>query len=164
MDNKDKVDFDLDFLDKNVKEKPKQKPNSSKDPNWVFYEGNKGTNKNPASDYSKGPSKNWLWVLGVIGFFIIVGLFSGDSNSTSTTSSTNNGLVQVGQYMCSTYYADQADNMAPSSVTKAELDSETDRIDAITNARIAEKKYLDTTYVDETDQWAIDNYNSRVRA
>ena len=32
MENKNKINFDTDFLDENTKEKPKEKPKSSKDP------------------------------------------------------------------------------------------------------------------------------------
>jgi len=157
MENKDKVDFDLDFLDKNAKEKPKQKPNSSKEPDWVFYDDK----KKPDSDYKKGPSKAWMWVLGVIGFFIIIGIFSGDNNSTSTSNSTN-GLVQVGQYMCSTYYADQADNMAPPSYQKSSLDSTSSELDSRGTALDSEKAQIENEYVDETNQYSINTHNAKV--
>ncbi len=153
-----KIDFDLDFLDKNVKEKPKQKPNFSKDPNRVFYDDK---NK-PYNDYGKGPSKTWMWVLGVIVLSVVVGIFLGDSNNTSTTSPTNNGLVQVGQYMCSTYYADQADNMAPSSYQKSSLDSTSSKLDSRGTALDSEKFQIKNEYVDETNQYNIDAYNAKV--
>jgi len=149
-----KIDFDLDFLDKNAKEKPKQKPNSSKDPNWVFYDDkNKSDN-----DYNRGPSKTWMWVLGVIGLFVVIGIFSGDSNNTPA----NNGLVQVGQYMCSSYYANQADSMAPPSYQKSSLDSTSSELDSRGNALDTEKSQIENEYVDESSQYSINTYNAKV--
>ena len=158
MEDKDKVNFDLDFLDKNAKEKPKDKPNSSKEPDWVSYdEKNK-----PDNDYEKGPSKSWMWVLGVIGFFILIGIFSGDSSSTSTSSSTPDGLVRVGQYMCSQYNANQADLLKPSdSETSIQLASSSlDQRDAeLTRMR----NEIDSSYVSEySSQYEINQYNTQV--
>ena len=157
MQDPKKIDFDLDFLDKDVKDKPKKNTNTSKEPNWVFYKGDKGTNKNSASDYSKGPSKKWLWILVVIGFFVITGIFSGNSNT-----STNNGLVQVGQYMCSDYNASQADNMKPPSNQKSLLDNASSEIDSRSTSLDTEKFQIENEYVDDTDQSSIDAHNAKV--
>lgn len=159
MSNKDKINFDLDFLDKNVKEKPK-KDSSSKDPNWVFHDGK----SNQEKKYTKkeSPAKVWMWGIGVVGVIVLIGIFSGD-NSNNTSNSTN-GSVQIGQYMCSSYAATQADNMAPNTLIKSQLESESSRIDAETQRRSLEENYLNNAYVDTTDQYAVDSYNTRLEA
>ena len=159
MGKKDKINFDLDFLDSNAKEKPKHNTNDSKDPNWVFY----NDKSKSESDYKEGPSKNWLWVFGVIGFLILIGIFSGDSSTTSTpNSSSSAGKVQVGHYMCDSYYANQADNLAPNSYVASSLSSDSDQLDATSASLDRERSQIENEYVDEYSQYSIDQHNERI--
>lgn len=168
--DKDKINFDLEFLEKNTKEKPKEQP-KSKDPNWVFHKDQPKEGMKSFKLDKKHSKKTWLWGLGVVVVIIILASSSGDSGSSSTSgsttksySNTDSGMVQVGNYMCSSYAAGQADNLEPSSFTKSQIEAEYDRVEAMGNARESEKADLDSTYVDDTDQYEIDSYNQRVRA
>ena len=173
MDKKDKINFDLDFLEKNTKEKPKELP-KSKDPNWVYHKDNSGTKGSPkppvaSSSRMSDTAKKWAWGIGIVVAIVIFSSLGGNSstptNSMTTEADTNsNRQVQVGNYMCSSYAASQADSMAPSSVTEASLTAEENQVNAMSNARKAEKQRLDSVYVDQTDQTAIDSYNAQVDA
>lgn len=167
---KNKINFDLDFLEKNTKEKPKESP-KSKDPNWVFHKDQPKEGMKSFKLDKKYSKKTWLWGLAIVAFIIILASSSDSGSSSSSSSatkssysSTNSGMVQVGNYMCSSYAASQADSMEPSAYTKNQIEAESDRVDAMTSARKSEKADLDSTYVDETDQYAIDSYNERVDA
>jgi hypothetical protein len=164
--NKDKINFDTDFLDQNAKEKPKEKPKSSdsKDPNWVFHNGSNG-GENPASGEKESRGKLWLWAIGIV---IAIGIISSLGSSGSTTSSTptpNNLISGSGQtYRCSSYAYDKATSMEPSSLTQTQINSESNALDIRTNSLNVEGRRIDNMYVDEYDQYSIDSYNEVVAA
>jgi hypothetical protein len=174
MENKDKINFDLDFLDKNTKEKPKHNPNTSKDPNWVFHDGNKSNTRKapvPASGGMSDTAKKWAWGIGIFIVLAIIGSLS-DSSSSSTPSTSSNtyqpttsasdGSVRVGQYWCSSYAASHADSIEPSATEKNALDIQATRVKNAGDARKVEKASIENEYVDETDQYAIDEHNARI--
>lgn len=172
------IKVDLDFLDKNTKEKPRptptptQKTSDPKDPNWVPYNGNQSsTPKKPMSRSVKG----WLWFIGAIVLLVVISSFSGNDDTTPTptpttysNSTTNSGNQAVsganGQtYMCSDSDYDQAVAMKPSSTESSELDNESSSIDSRTAALQTEKDNMDSMNVtDNSDQSSIDEFNADV--
>ena len=174
MENKDKINFDLDFLDKNAKEKPKDKP-KSKDPNWVFHKDNPDAKayKAPSSFNPYGLSdtqKKWAWGLGIVLVLIIVGALSGSGNSTSTpsapstTSSSNSNLIGAsGQtYSCTDDNYNQATALEPDPATVASLNTESAELDSRQTALNTESAQVDAMYVDQSDQTSLDTYNAAV--
>lgn len=160
MEHKDKIDFDLNFLDKNTKEKPKQQ-SKSKDPNWVYHKDGPGA-KNPNAPSSDGMSDNakkWAWGIGLVLLFIVIGAFSDDS---STSSSTNSGMVQNGDFMCSSYNSTAADNLGPTASERSSIDSTSSSLDYRGDALASEKDDIESEYVDEYDQDSIDEHNERI--
>lgn len=170
MENKDKINFDLNFLDKNIKEKPQQKQSTSGGPNWGYPNDGHNVEGSRATTSPGGLSdaaKKWAWGIGIVVVISTISSFSGNSSSTPTPSTVqsatdSSGQVQVGHYMCSSYAASYAGSIQPNSTTLTELNAESDRIDAMGIARKSVKADLDSTYVDQTDQYAIDSYNERV--
>lgn len=148
----DHLKFDTDFLDKDTPQKT----------------GTTNREK-PLSEKSKYNWKKILIISGVVLFFGWV-IFSGSSDSTSTSNSTytpttnsNNLLTEGGNtFRCSDSNYNRAVQLKPSSATGAQLASESDSLDARIAANKAEKAALDAMYVDNTDQYALDSYNSRV--
>lgn len=162
--SKNHLDIDLEFLDK--KEAPKTAPT---------HTGH--SSSTPASTpVSSGYKYNWRNILIIGGVVLFFGwaIFSGSNNSTSTSNSTytpstgsnsNNLLSDGGQtFRCSDYNYDRAMQLKPNANTGAQLASESDTLDRQIAANKAEKSDLDGMYVDENDQYAINNYNSRVDA
>ena len=172
MSNKDKINFDTDFLDQIAKEKPKETPKSAggKDPNWVFHNGNKGKSPTPDAGGMSDSAKKWAWGIGIVLLFIVIGAFSDDSSSTSSTSngtyqpstSASDGSVRVGQYWCSSYAASHADSIEPSNSEKTSLSIQKTRVENAGETLTAEKTALENEYVDETSQYAIDAHNARI--
>jgi len=150
MKNNEKIDFDLNFLDKDFKEKPKTSPKTQ-------------NTTTPSSGGLSDSAKKWAWGIGIFLVIIIIGAFSDDSSTSSTSSTTtNNGMVQVGQYMCSSYYANRADELAPSSITKTSLTTQASDLDSMNTNLENEKSEVENEYVDETDQYSIDQHNEKV--
>lgn len=159
-DQKDHLDIDLEFLDKkdSVRVAPKPESNAGQTPS---------TPKAPSTD-TKYNWKNILIIGGIVLFFGWA-IFSGsDSSSTSDstytpTSGSNNLLSDGGQtFRCSDSNYDRAMALKPSTSLGAQLASESDRLDSQIAANKAEKSDLESTYVDEDDEYEVDNYNYRV--
>jgi len=129
------LDFDLDFLDKKSEKHHIEKN----------YDGNKEEHKRDSG------GNNWktiLIVLGVIiGFIFLV--FGSDSSSTN---SSIDDSVAVGDYLCSRANASEADSIRPDSTIFDELESEQNDLDS------------EHSYLDEYDEFAVDDYNSKVDA
>ncbi|MDP3763571.1 MAG: hypothetical protein Q8Q92_02885 [bacterium] len=148
------LDLQTDFLDKNT---PPKKGASVRKPNAPNGEGDT-------------PKYNWKKVLligGVILFFgWVIFSDSGSSTSSSTPSSgtnSNNLLSDRGQtFRCSDSNYNRAMQLKPNTSTGAQLANESDSLDTRIAANKAEKASLDEMYVDENDQYEVDNYNSRV--
>ena len=165
MENKDKINFDTDFLEKNTKEKPRETP-KSKDPNWVFHDGksNKGKTPTPDTGGMSDSAKKWAWGIGIVAVISILSSLGGDSTSTPPPSmnTNNNGKVRVGQYTCSSYAASQADNMTPPSYEKSALNTKGSELDSRSTTFDSEKSQIENEYVDNTDQYSLDTHNSKV--
>lgn len=155
-DQKEHIDIDLEFLDKKepIRVAPK-KPEPLK------------ANESKAGDTRKYNWKNILIISGVVLFFGWV-IFSGssDSNSNSAytpTTNSNNLLAEGGNtFRCSDSNYDRAMQLKPSASIGAQLAIESSSLDTRISASKAEKTALDSMYVDENDQYAIDSYNARV--
>ena len=170
--SKDHLDIDLEFLDKKepLRVAPKKpEPPKANEPNWRYHDP-KNTNTNKS--YNSGKQYNWKNILIIGGIVVFFGwaIFSGSSDSTSTsnssytpTTNSNNLLTEGGNtFRCSDSNYNRAVQLKPSSATGAQLSSESDSLDARIAANKAEKAALDAMYVDNTDQYALDSYNSRV--
>ncbi len=168
MENKEKIDFDLNFLDENTKEKPKQPPKqksgNSKDPNWVYHkDAPKGKTPDLGSSGMSDSAKKWAWGIGVVLLFIVIGAFSDDSGTSSTSSTPTNtasldhtftsGSGQT--FSCSDYNYDKAIAMRPTDTESTALDN---RVSASETSRSA----IENMYVDEYDQDSLDTYNAAV--
>lgn len=160
MNNKDKVDFDLDFLDQNTKEKPK-----SKDPDWVFHGSNNA--KNPPFAKKEIPwlsAKAWLWTIGIVVVLAIFGALS-DSGSSSTPSSSGSTYVSPSAitkdgYTCSKNDSDQADSLDPdinNTIIRA-IDADSAALDQRSTAMNQERDRIDS----EKDYADQDTYNADV--
>lgn len=170
MENKDKIDFDLNFLDENTKEKPKHPPkgkggdSSSKDPNWVYHKD--GTSAKGTTPESSGgmsdTAKKWAWGIGIVIVISILSSLGDTGNSTSSTQNGSSDMVRNGDYMCSSYNSQQADNLGPTSSEKSSLDYLSTTLDSRSDSITNEKNEVENEYVDEYDQSSIDAHNERV--
>jgi hypothetical protein len=157
MSNKDKINFDTDFLDQVSKEKPKEKPKSdgSKDPNWVFRNGN-NKGKNPLPAKKEHPLKVWAWGIGIVVVLGLIGAFSGGSSTSSTSSSgttyVSPNTIDKNGYTCSSYDSQQADSLDPDpnnttvraiDTDEAALNQRSVAIDQESNRIDAEQSYAD---------------------
>jgi len=155
------LDIDLEFLDKD-------KPIQSADKTEPTTGQTSNTKKSPSTN-RKYNWKNILIIGGVVLFFVWV-IFSDDSSSSSNytppTSNSNSAyfsdddLVQVGEYMCSRYHYNKADELEPdeSALTFEQnlLISSGNEVDRLANE-------LEYSYVNEySAQWEIDEYNAKV--
>ncbi|MFP4539378.1 MAG: hypothetical protein ACLFNN_00395 [Candidatus Paceibacterota bacterium] len=157
-DNKN-LNFDLDFLDEESPVEARKK----------------ATKKRPRGPLLSAGARDGIkkWSTGiavVIGIIFFIALFSDDSstssNYTSPTSNQNssysneNDLVRVGEYMCSQYHANRADELEPSdlslSIEQSSLESRGNEIDRLAN----ELQY--STVNEYSPQWQIDEYNEKV--
>jgi hypothetical protein len=167
-DQKEHIDIDLEFLDKKepIRVAPKKpEPPKANEPNWRFYNPNNANSK--AGNTRKYNWKNILIIGGVVLFFgwaIFSGSSDSTSNSTYTPTTNSNNLLSEGgnTFRCSDSNYDRAMQLKPSASTGAQLASESDSLDARISASKADKAELDSMYVDESDQYAIDSYNERV--
>jgi hypothetical protein len=170
--SKNHLDIDLEFLDKKepLRVAPKKpEPPKANEPNWRFYDPK---NANSGKSYSGSQKYNWKNILIIGGVILFFGwaIFSGSSDSTSTSNSTytpttnsNNLLTEGGNtFRCSDSNYNRAVQLKPSSATGAQLASESDSLDARISASKADKAEIDAMYVDENDQDAVDSYNERV--
>jgi hypothetical protein len=167
-DDKKHLDIDLGFLDKKDQAVSKPEAPKSSEPNWRIYDP-KNTSPNSGKRYNW---KNIAIVSGVVLFFGWVIFSNGDSSSTSNSNytspantNTSNLLSDGGQtFRCSDSNYDRAMQLKPSASLGAQLSNESDSLDARIAANKAEKADIEGMYVDKSDQYAIDNYNSRVDA
>lgn len=177
MEKKDQINFDLEFLEKNTKEKPKEQP-KHEDPNWVYHKDDsegKDTAKNPtsSSDGMSDNAKKWAWGIGIFLVFIIIGAFSGDSGNTSSSSSSTYtptssvGTVTKNGYTCSQYDNSQADSLDPdlNNMTIRTIDTDQAALDQRSVALDAEKARVTSegeTVTNTSEQYEIDAYNSDI--
>jgi len=163
MSNKDKINFDTDFLDQNAKEKPK-----SKDPNWVFHDSNNA--KSPPFIKKESPAKVWLWGVGIVVAIGLIGAFSDSGTSTNTSNNPSQGVSAANDLMsgsgqtfsCASYAYNRAMDLRPDIVTQSQIHSESLALDARTSSLALEKTRIENTYVDEYDQYSIDTYNESI--
>ncbi|EKD63945.1 MAG: hypothetical protein ACD_51C00137G0002 [uncultured bacterium] len=160
---KDKINFDLDFLDKDAPEANPNKPVHQKK-----TEETKNDSHKPSKSMSDG-AKKWLTGIVIVGAIALFGTFSDDSsptistsNSAITASQDDDGLIQTGQYRCSQYHHNRAGELEPSATDGATLDSKTAQLAAESDRMDSEKYQLENEYVDEYDQWSIDQHNESI--
>ena len=145
----DKLNFDTDFLGKNTTSKTKgggSSPNPFKPTKW----------------------KPWL-IGGVIVLGVIIMVVAGDSSSTSTPSPTYGSTypsnsaddVTVGLYRCSSSNARRADELEPDTPEET-IKTESNALDRRIAALEAWGNRIENMYVDEYDQYSIDNYNNQI--
>lgn len=103
---------------------------------------------------------------GIIAIVIIASLFSQSNNKKkanytpssrpstqhSVPSSVDDDFVAVGQYRCSRYHHNRAEELKPNDYEKQSIESEKN---ALTSLEIE----IETTYVDHSSQSSIDHYN-----
>jgi hypothetical protein len=91
-------------------------------------------------------------------------IFTNPSNTSSSANYNNQSDdVSVGQYNCSSYYANQAEKMRPTH-SESEIDAEGTALKQRAKAVEQSANKIDTMYVDETSQRAIDSYNKLVNS
>lgn len=163
MDMKDKINIDLDFLEKDAPETNSGKTFHQKEPPRTESD----SHSPPKSMSNSG--KRWLVGIVIIVGIVLLGAFSDDasqqtptSNATNTTSQNNDGLIQTGQYRCSQYHHNKAGELEPSTSEGASLDSKTDQFASESNRMDSEKYQLENEYVNEYDQWSIDQHNEKI--
>lgn len=144
------LDFNTDFLDKNTP--PKTGATSH------------------AKPLSAKIKYNWKKILIIGGIILFIGwvIFSDSGSSTSTNTPTgatnsNNLLTEGGQtFQCSDSNYSRAMQLKPSASTGGQLANESDTLDRQIAANKAAKAAIESMYVDENDQYAVDSYNSRI--
>lgn len=143
----DHLKFDTDFLDKDTPQKT----------------GTTNREK-PLSEKSKYNWKKILIIGGVVLFFgWVIFSDSGSSTSTPTGTNSNNLLTEGGQtFRCSDSNYSRAMQLKPSASLGAQLANESDTLDTQIAANKAEGAAIEGMYVDEYDEYAVDNYNYRV--
>lgn len=135
-----KLNFNLDFLDK---ESRTEKTTSNHD-------------KVIGGKHSKKFVINWKILIGVIALIVVLVLVANGSNSTTVDSSVNSNPASStptdtnNQDNCS-----QAAQLKPSAYEKSDLDDEQSRLQRLKNE-------IDYTYVDNSSQYSVNNYNSLV--
>ena len=151
--DKNHLDIDLEFLDK----KETTKPNwTTSEPISNSYTTSTGNTPNQTPSSYKYNWKNILIVGGIVLFFIWA-IFSG-SDSTSS-----NGEILTGEnYRCSQYYHDKAGELEPNQALGNSIDAKTTQLEAEGDRLNSEELALKNEYVDEYDQWSIDQYNQKV--
>ncbi|MFA7377220.1 MAG: hypothetical protein WCZ15_00200 [Patescibacteria group bacterium] len=178
----DHLEFDTDFLEtKRGESSHKSKTNP---------QTNIKNNSHPSG--GSGKKKLTLWLLAIIGFFVIIFLSSiFDDNSTTSSNSNSLGTkpiqttkpttspssdnpflsnfanddeeyVIVGEYSCSIYHANKADEIQPSKLSESLLDSRRTELENRADELDRLSAEIKNTYVNEYSQWSIDNYNSKV--
>jgi len=157
---KDHLDIDLEFLDKKEPVRVAPKAESHTGPT-------SSTPKTPSTN-TKYNWKNILIIGGIVLFFGWA-IFSGSddsstSNSTYTPpSGSNNLLSESGEtFRCSDSNYNRAMALKPSASLGAQLANESDLLDRQIAANKAEKADIESTYVDENDEYEVDNYNDRI--
>lgn len=181
MENKDKINFDLNFLDKNIKEKPQQEQSTSGGPNWGYPNDGHNVESSKATASPGGLSdtaKKWAWGIGITLILIIASASSGDSNSSSSAPSVNNNTSQgahstddytfktgSGQtFRCSNYTYGRAMALRPNATTQSQISSDSAAIDTRASNLALENTRVGNMYVDENDQYSIDTYNEAVNS
>lgn len=144
-----RINIDLDFLDTRSDEALQRKKR---------YQH---LNEAEEPKKSKTLTRNTI-IIGIVGFIILALIFGGQSDSSSPSS--NNQTVKVGDYNCPSSAATAADALAPKKDEKGYLDSEQTRLDMVSSQLTVEKNRLDTEYVNQYSQFSIDQHNEAVDA
>lgn len=147
----DHLKFDTDFLDKDLPKK---------------------TGIASSADFLLAKKYNWKKILIISGVVLFFGwaIFSGSGDSTSNstyTSTTSSNDTQLFSedgktFSCTNSNYDKALQLKPNTSTNIQLSTELDSLNARIDANKADEDQIDAMHVDESDQYAIDNYNSRV--
>ncbi len=163
MEKKDKINLNLNFLEKDTLEVSSNKPVHQKKSEEIKSKQHKLSK--PMSD----GAKKWLTGIVIVVAIALFGAFSDDSspttptsNSTVTASQSDDGLIQTGQYRCSQYHHNRAGELKPSATESTNLDSKTSQLASESNRMDSEKSQLENEYVDEYDQWSIDQHNENI--
>lgn len=149
------LDFDTDFLNNVSEKKVDNQPQNNATP------PKKG-----------GGNKGWIIAAVVFGILLVIGAMDDSSTSTNTTytpptptpsAQNQNSLVFGGQtFSCSDYHYDKAMALQPDAILSAQIDSESDALDARVNSLNLELARIEGMYVDEYSQYSIDTYNNAV--
>lgn len=153
--SKDHLNIDLEFLDKKESVRVASKPDEQ------------------APDMPKSSSVNrkynWKNILIIGGVVLFFGwaIFSGASDSSSnsyTPTSSGTQLFSEGDrtFSCTNSNYDRAIQLRPNASTNTQLATELDSLNTRIEANEADEAELDGMHVDEGDQYALDDYNSRV--
>lgn len=169
--DKEHLKIDLDFLDKKETSHvttPKAPPPSSTTSNTL------PPTKPTSTPVSTGYKYNWKNILIIGGIVLFFGwaIFSGDSDSSSSSTTytpselgSNNLLAEGGQtFRCSDSDYDRAVQLRPSASLGAQLANESDTLDAQIASNKEEGAAIEGMYVDEYDEYSVDNYNYRVNS
>lgn len=152
--DKEHLDINLDFLDKDTSPKKSASVRKSNAPNKES-----GTQK-----------YNWKKILligGVVLFFGWV-IFSEDSSTNNTNtgsyvpSNTSEDSVVVGEYTCSRYHYNQAVALDPDE-TESQITTAQNALEYRANALEQLQNEIENSYVNEySSQWEVDQYNEKV--
>ncbi len=152
--SKDHLDIDLEFLDKkdSVRVVPKPESNSGQ---------TSSIPKSPSTD-TKYNWKNILIIGGIVLFFGWA-IFSGSSDSAPTYSTSGDEMLLTGgQYSCTQYHHDRAGELEPTLSQGNAIAAKTEQLSAEGDRLESEKSSIEYEYVDEYDQWSIDQHNDRI--
>ena len=156
MDEKEKINLDLDFLEKGSPEPSAVKPQ-------LTTKAEKDVPVLPAKSFKlPDTAKKWLTGFAVVGVFVLFAVLSNDSEPTYVEPSYSDGLVQTGEYRCSQYHHDRAGELEPTDWESTLLDSKTSQLSAESDRMDSESYTIENEYVDEYDQWSIDQHNARI--
>ncbi len=167
--DKEHLKIDLDFLDK--KETPHVATPKTPPPSSTASHTPPPV-KPTTTPVTTGYKYNWKNILIIGGIILFIGwaIFSDSSDSSSSSNTytpselgSNNLLAEGGQtFRCSDSNYDRAVQLRPSASLGAQLANESDTLDAQIAANKAEGAAIEGMYVDEYDEYAVDNYNYRV--
>lgn len=161
--DKQHLDIDLEFLDKN---------SSNKKEGPIRNETRKNISV-PKLKLSKSQIKKYLIIGGVVIFFGWA-IFSDNNSSTNTNTmgsytppsvnqaSSNSDTVVIGEYRCSRYNYDKAVALAPSE-SEQQIDTARNALEYRSNEIDRLKNEIDSSYVNEySSQYEINQYNETV--
>lgn len=154
------LNFDLDSLDENSQEFEAERKKLAKI-----------VDAQQAKASSISPNNTWIIILAVVAVFgLIVWIAMSNSSSSDTSNSGSSGSsssstynTQVGNYQCTSSDASTANLMEPSSVEKAAIEAEGNRLNDVGTKLKAAKAIIDNYYInDYSSQSQINSYNSAV--
>lgn len=163
--NDKKIDFDLDFLSKDA---TKANPNKEEYKKHNYSTDTPKDDSEPMSD----TVKKWWVGAGVVALIIFIGVISDDSSTTTksatSTDSANtlqygeDDLVKTGEFWCSSYHHSKAGEIEPAEVEGSVIETKTNQLSLESDRLESELYQIENAYVDEYDQWSIDQHNAEV--